>query len=217
MENKGVKICMIILLIIVAIILISIMVIEIIEQDKPHKTSFLGIGDNTELIFENEYSINEIENITINASSHNVKFNEGNSDKVKVTIYGAKDDIFDVKQNEKNLNISKESHNFYIFALFYLCREEIIVEVPKDYKRNIEIDTQSGNVEVASFEDINLKINSNSGNVKCGNINSAKICTTSGNIDAGDILEKGILSAKSGNIRAGNITERSFNYNIRKY
>ncbi len=137
MENKGVKLCMIIILILVSVILISVMVISIVERDKPHKVSFFGIGNHTKLLFENEYEIDEIESIKISTRSSNVKIKEGAVDKAKVTIYGLEDDVYNVNLNEKNLDIIKENNNYFIFALFYNAKEEVIVELPRDYVGNI--------------------------------------------------------------------------------
>ena len=137
MNNKGVKICMIIILIIVAVILINVMLIGIVKKDSKNRLSFFAIGNHTEVLFDKEYDIRDIKNININTKSKNVKFQEGNSDKAKITIYGIQNDTFDVTLNENELAIKEENHNFYIFALFFWAREEIIIELPKSFEGDI--------------------------------------------------------------------------------
>lgn len=207
MGNKGVKICMIILLAVIAISLISIMVIAIVNKDKSYKVSLFSMGDHTEKLFEKEYPISEIEKINVNTNSSNVKLIEGAQDKAKVTIYGVEGTVFEVNQNDKELEIREESHNYHIFALFFWAREEIIVELPKSYIGTADIKVTSGNVEVSDLEGLDVKIEGKSGNIRCGNVKNAEINVSSGNISIGN-CNRANLKANSGNIRAGDIESR---------
>lgn len=213
MKNKGVKICMIVLLGIIAISLISIMIINIASKDKSYKISLFKMGDHTEKLFEDEYYISEIENIKVSTTSSNVKFIEGNNDKAKVTIYGVEGTNFEVNKNDKELQISEENHNFYIFALFFWSREEIIVEIPKDYIGIANIEVTSGNVEVSNFENVDAIIEGKSGNVKCGDLKNVDINVSSGNISVGNTM-KANLKANSGNIRLGNAENRNIKHKL---
>lgn len=137
MKNKGVMIALILLLVIVAIILISIMVIAIVNKDKEFKISFLAIGNKTKILFQQEYSINDIKNIEISDSSSNVKFVESNSDKINVTIYGLDKEEYNVNLSNEKLQIAKEHNQFYIFSFFVFVKQEVLVEIPKEYAGEI--------------------------------------------------------------------------------
>lgn len=137
MKNKGAGITLIIFLVIIIVMLIGIMVCAIVNKDKDYKVSLFAFGNKTKMLFQNEYSINEINNIVVNSTSSNVKFKEGDSNKAKVTIYGLEGEYANATLNENKLEISKENNKIYILALFFWARDEIIVELPKDYTGEI--------------------------------------------------------------------------------
>lgn len=137
MKNKIIQIVVIIILIMIAISLMIGMIVMIINKDKNYKLSFLAIGNKTKMLTQKEYNINEINSIAINTNSSNVKFVEGEQDKIKVTIYGLEDEIYDVNVKENKLEIRKEKNNYYIFALFFFAKQEIRIELPKNFKGDL--------------------------------------------------------------------------------
>ena len=206
MKSRGGIITLIILLSIIVVILISIMVLALINRNSDFKVSFFSFGDKTKLISQNEYDINGLEYIYIEASSSNVKFIEGSSDKVKVTIYGGENEKFNVNLTDNRLDIIKDNSTFHVFVFFAWYREEIIVEIPKMYDGDIGIKLSSGNVEMIDLDKSNVDIECSSGNVKCGNIYNGSIRTSSGNIFVGNGNELN-LKASSGNIKVGNVVK----------
>lgn len=221
MSNKSLSIILIVILAIIAISLISIMILAI--TSKNFKVSLFAIGNKTKLIYENEYDVNNIKSIEVDASSSNVKFIEGQEDKVKVSIYGLEDEEFSVNLEQDTLKIIKDKKSFHIFVFMAWARQEVIVEVPKNYNGNIRTQTSSGNIEVFDLEECNVSLDASSGNIRCGNVLNGDIKTTSGNIIAGSGKElnikatsgnieaknadKGIFETSSGNIRLGNVKE----------
>lgn len=137
MKNKTVQVILIIILLIIAISLMIGMIVMIMNKDKNNKLSFFAIGNKTKVLTQKEYNINEINNIAINTNSSNVKFVEGEQDKIKVTIYGLEDEIYDVNVKENKLEIRKEKNNYFIFALFFFAKQEIRIELPKDFKGDL--------------------------------------------------------------------------------
>lgn len=137
MKNKGVGISLIIFLVVIIVILIGIMVCAIVNKDKAYKVSLFAFGNKTKMLFQNEYNISDIKNIVVNSTSSNVKFKEGSSDKAKVTIYGLEGENAYANLNENKLEISKENNKIYILAFFVWEKDEIIVELPKDYEGDI--------------------------------------------------------------------------------
>lgn len=137
MKNKGVGIALIIFLVVIIVILIGIMVLAVVNKDKNYTISLFAFGNKTKMLFQNEYNISDIENIIVNSTSSNVKFKEGNSDKAKVTIYGLEGENAYANLNDNKLEISKENNKIYILAFFVWEKDEIIVELPKDYSGDI--------------------------------------------------------------------------------
>ena len=107
MGNKNITIMLIVLLTIIIIALISIMVISIV--DKSCKIKFLAFGNKTKILFQNDYDVEEIKNIKI--SSEN-------------TI-------------DNKLQIEKINNSFYVFSFFMFVKQEVLVEIPKDYNGEI--------------------------------------------------------------------------------
>jgi len=208
MANKGVKIFLIVILTVIAIILINFMVVKIANKD--YKVAFFSIGNKTEKIFEEEYDINEIKNINVSASSSNVKFIEGSQEKVKVTAYGSKDESINAKLDGDTLDIKKENKVIHIFMLFAWYKEEIIVELPKDFEGNIKTVVSSGSIEVMDLDNTNLTLGATSGSIHCGNMKNGDIKTSSGNIYVGSGNEVN-LRATSGGIKAENINKGTVN------
>lgn len=229
MWNKAGKITAIILLIIVAMMLLSAMIIAIVNKDKNFKIILFGIGNKTKMLSQNEYSISEISKIEINDNSGKIRFVEGDSDKVKVTIYGLKDEKYDVKVAENKLQIHKDSNTFYLISLFCFVRQEVEIQIPKSYQGDIAIQLTSGAVEMVDLSKANVQIQSHSGSVRCGNINNGEIQATSGSVTLGNANEikvevhsgsircgnaqKGDFKATSGSIRVGNMQEATLEAN----
>lgn len=137
MKNKGLGITLIVLLAIIAISLISIMILAIVNKDKDYKISLFSLGDKTKLIAENTYSISEIKDIEINASSQNIKFVEGKENEIKVKIYGQEEEKYNIGVEDSKLTISREREIFHIFMFMSWYREEIIIELPKSFEGDI--------------------------------------------------------------------------------
>lgn len=203
MKNRGVKITLIIVLAIIAIILINFMVYAIINKDKGFKISFIKFGDNTEKIFEKEYDSEEFESINIDVSSSNVKIEKNDTDKIKITAYGDKDEKIEESINENELSISKENSKIFILTMFYWCKEEIIVEIPNDCDKEFKIHTSSGDIMVPNLESNNIQFETSSGKIECNNINNGILQSSSGDISIGNGNEI-TLKTSSGDITAGN-------------
>ena len=137
MKSKKGKIALIILLSILAVILISGMVLVMVNKDKDYSISIIGFGNRTELLDEKEFDVNEIKNISIDLTSSKVKFVEGASNKVKVTAYGLPKEKVNINVNENTLEINKERVRIYLISFFLWNKNEVIVELPKDYTGDI--------------------------------------------------------------------------------
>ena len=182
MKNNDGKIAILILIAIVVTILVSILVFIIINRDKNYKIVFFAFGKKEEMLFQKEYSISEVEDINVIATSSKVKVVEGTNDKVKVTVYGAEGETVKSGMQDKKLNVEKENNRLYILALFIYYREEIIIELPKEYSNKLQIKTSSGNVEMIDLEEASIQVETTSGKITCGNMKNGNLKTTSGGI-----------------------------------
>lgn len=206
MKNNEGKIAILILLAIVVTIVISMLVFIIMNRGKNYKIMLFAFGKKEEMLFQEEYSISEVEDINVIATSSKVKVLEGASDKVKVTVYGAEGEKVKAGIQDKKLKVEKENNMLYILAFFFYYKEEIMIELPKDYARELQIKTSSGNIEMISLKEANIQAETSSGNITCGDIKNGDLKTTSGGIIVQDSQN---LNAKStsGNIKTGNIEQ----------
>ncbi len=205
MKSKGVIIGLIIFLIIITIILVSVMVIAIIEKDKNYKISLFAVGNKTKTLFQKDYDIEEIKSIGIEAYSSNVKVVEGNdNNKIKLTIYGHDGEEYNVSTDQNKLEITKQSNTYFMFAFFCFTKQEVLIELPKTYNGELNINLSSGNVEITDLKNSNIQVESHSGNVTVGDSNKVNLKTTSGNIKSGNTVE-GEFIATSGNIKTGSM------------
>ena len=210
MKSKGAKITLIIILAIIVIVLINFMMYAIINKDKGFnvKFSLIAFGDNTEKIFEKEYNPDELDRINVDVSSSNVKIEKADIDKIKITAYGDKDEKIKETINDKELSIGKENTKVFIFAMFYWCNEEIIIQVPRGCDEEFNIHTSSGDIVAPNLENNVINLESSSGKIECGNINTGNLKSSSGDITVGSGNEI-TLQASSGNIKAGNFNKLS--------
>lgn len=208
MKNKGAKITLIIILVILVIILINFMVYAIINKNGEFKLSLIGFGDNTEMIFEKEYNPEELNSISVDVSSSNIKIEKADTDKIKITAYGEKDDKIKEEINENELSITKENTRVFIFTMLYWCREEIIIQVPNNCDEEFNIQTSSGDIIAPDLEGDNIQLKTSSGKIQCGNINNGKMESSSGDILIGNGNEV-TLKASSGSIKAGDFNKLS--------
>lgn len=202
MKNKGKKITLIIVLSIIAILLIGLMIFFIVSKNNNLEVSLIGIGDKTEMIFQNEYNPEDFESINVDMSSTAVKIQETNTDKIKVTVYGEKDDKINATINERELSINKENNKVFILTFLYWCNEEIIIEIPNNSDQDFKVKTSSGDITAPDLETSDIQFETSSGNIVCGNINNGTVKSTSGDIT----LENGnelTVSSTSGKIKVG--------------
>ena len=210
MKNKGIKITLIIILAIIVIALVNFMIYAIINRNNDYsvKFSLISFGDNTEKIFEKEYEPEELDKINVDVSSSNVKIEKADIDKIKITAYGDKDEKIRETINDKELSIGKENTKVFIFAMFYWCNEEIIIQVPRDCDEEFNIQTSSGDIVAPNLENNVINFESSSGDIKCGNINNGNLRSSSGNILIGNGNEV-TLKANAGSIKAGDFNKLS--------
>lgn len=202
MKNNEGKIAILILIAIVVIIVISILVFIIMNRGKNYKIMLFAFGKKEEMLFQEEYSISEVEDINVIATSSKVKVLEGTSDKVKVTVYGAEGEKVKAGIQDKKLKVEKENNMLYILAFFFYYKEEIMIELPKDYARELQIKTSSGNIEMISLKEANIQAETSSGNITCGDIKNGDLRTTSGKIEV-ESLKEGETKSTSGKIEIG--------------
>lgn len=201
MKNKGVIITMIILLIIIVAILIAILCLGI-----SGKISFMGFirAKSKNIIYDEKYETEKIEKISIKSSAGDIKFEESNDKEIRVVVYGEKENQINVEQNGNTLKVEsiQKSH---IFG-FNIRLNDIIIYLPKEYEKQIEIDCDLGDIEITSLENASVKIEQNCGDINLGKIKNVEIENDLGTTEIEEVLNSLNIKSNCGDIKINKVT-----------
>ena len=221
MNNKTPKIILIVLLSILVIGL-SIFFVNILTN-KNFRFGHFSFGHkvSNELVFNQEYeAIFDI--IKIDSKSSDIEIKEGNESKVKVVIYGDKDET-NVEIVNNKLNI-KSNEKKCIGFCFNMTIAKIEVYLPSSYSGNINIENNYGDVNIGNFDNLILDAKLDAGDIKVDSLKSGKIKNSYGDIkilgyskeleidqDCGDVevseVDRIKLENNYGDINIGKVNE----------
>ena len=179
MNNKTLKIILIVFLSILVIGL-SIFFVNILTN-KNFRFGHFSFGHkvSNELVFNQEYeAIFDI--IKIDSKSSDIEIKEGNESKVKVVIYGDKDET-NVEVVNNKLNI-KSNEKKCIGFCFNMTIAKIEVYLPSSYSGNINIKNNYGDVNIGNFDNLILDAKLDAGDIKVDSLKSGKIKNSYGDI-----------------------------------
>lgn len=221
MNNKTPKIILIVFLSILVIGL-SIFFVNILTN-KNFRFGHFSFGHkvSNELVFNQEYeAIFDI--IKIDSKSSDIEIKEGNESKVKVVIYGDKDET-NVEIVNNKLNI-KSNEKKCIGFCFNMTIAKIEVYLPNGYSGNINIENNYGDVNIGNFDNLILDAKLDAGDIKVDSLKSGKIKNSYGDIkilgyskeleidqDCGDVevseVDRIKLENNYGDINIGKVNE----------
>ena len=112
--------------------------------------------------------------------SSNIEIKEGNESKVKVVIYGDKDET-NVEIVNNKLNI-KSNEKKCIGFCFNMTIAKIEVYLPSSYSGNINIENNYGDVNIGNFDNLILDAKLDAGDIKVDSLKSGKIKNSYGDI-----------------------------------
>ncbi len=201
MKNKGLVITMIILLTIIVAILIVILCLGI-----SGKISFMGFirAKSKDIVYDEKYETEKIEKISIKSSAGDIKFEESDDKKIRVVVYGEQENKIDVEQTGNTLKVEsiQKSH---IFG-FNIRLNDIVIYLPKEYEKEIEIDSDLGDIEIVSLENASIKIEQNCGDINLGKIKNAEIENDLGTTEIEEVLNSLNIKSNCGDIKIKKLT-----------
>ena len=179
MNNKTLKIILIIFLSLLVIGLSVFFVNILTNKDFRFGHFSFGHKVSNELVFNQEYeAIFDI--IKIDSKSSDIEIKEGNESKVKVVIYGDKDET-NVEVVNNKLNI-KSNEKKCIGFCFNMTIAKIEVYLPSSYSGNINIENNYGDVNIGNFDNLILDAKLDAGDIKVDSLKSGKIKNSYGDI-----------------------------------
>lgn len=186
MNNKTLKIILIIFLSILVIGL-SVFFVNILTN-KNFRFGHFSFGHkvSNELVFNQEYET-VFDTIKIDSKSSDIEVKEGNESKVKVVIYGDKDET-NVEVVNNKLNI-KSNEKGCIGFCFNMTIAKIEVYLPSSYSGNINIENNYGDVNIGNFDNLILYATLDAGDIKVDSLKTGKIKNSYGDINIGKVNE----------------------------
>lgn len=208
MKNKGLIITMIVLLSIIIVLLIGILCMGI--MGKGRFPMGINLGKAEVKIFDQAYDLASINNIKVKSSAGDVKFEESKSEEIRVVVYGQEDNSLKVSNNNGKLDIDYTERKTNLFSFNYTS--EIIVYLPKSYDKEIDIESDYGNVEVLDLEKATAKINQSCGSVDLGKIKNVEIDNDFGDVKIASVLNKLNINTDCGSIKIENLELKENSY-----
>ena len=196
MKNNKTPIFLIVLLSLTIIALIFFMITMI---DKKHH-SYFKLGFITkrieELQLEETYK-NTYDKINIVTDAADIEIKKSENEDIYLKIYSEKDH-FKVLDNETELNIEVTQKK-----CVGLCINDKISKVelylPENYNKEINIDNKYGDIEIASFENINFDIKEDAGDIKIEKASIVNINNNYGDIKINEI-KNGTIKESAGDV-----------------
>ena len=206
MKNKGTIITLIILLSIIVLALV-IFLVSYLNGGLNFKNGVFRIGTkSSNVIFDKQFDLEEINNIEIKQDAGDVIFKESTNNYIQVILYGENENDVQVNTNEGILNIDYTHKNRFAFFNFGVKANDIIIYIPANYSNDIKVTNDYGKCEITDLENASLDIDCDAGNVKLGKIKNATIKCDYGNIEIKEILNKCNIKADCGNIQVDTIS-----------
>lgn len=208
MKNKGLIISLIAFLVIVCVLLICFMV-SVINGKHVLTKIFVSDRQSNKLVINETYE-NNFENVNINVDAGDVYVKNSSDNKVKVLVYGDKENT-KVSANNGSLNVATKEEKCVGFC-FNETNTKIEVYLPTDYKNNIIINSKYGDVKVGNFLNASVNIDASTGDIKLGKVSNITVKNSYGDIDVLNALGYINIEANCGDIEIKNVNINKNSY-----
>lgn len=198
--EKTLKYVLVCFLALLAILLLIFMLFALVKKD----WSFSFFNEESRLVLEKEYDVSSFLEIKILSTYSDIHVLNHDDSSVKVLVYSANDRVTSEIHNQI-LEINKRDRKYGCFG-FCNRKEEVYVYLPKDFNKNMALQTVSGDVHLEDFPLSEASIKTTSGDVIVKQASKASIESISGDILITSVLE-GALKTVSGDIKVHSLTK----------
>lgn len=204
MKNKGLIITLIIILFIIVIGLIAFLCMCLTGNLNLRFGINMWGRKSNNIIYDTSYEIDPIDNLEILSTAGNVIFKESTDGKIRITAYGQDNNNLEVKLNEKKLKVDYSKYENVGWG-FNTYINDIIVYIPKDYSKEINIDIEYGDVEIIDLENATINIKEDCGSAKLGKIKNISIDNDYGDVEIEEILNKFTIESNCGDVKINKV------------
>ncbi len=178
MKNRKWMITLIVLLSIIFIAL-SIFFIGLLQNDFRLKGFRIGLQSSKEQIWNETYE-EQFQNIIIDATTSEIIIKKSDTEKIKVVIYGTKENT-KVRTTFDTLKIQIKEKNCIGFCWNQKVAK-VEVYLPEEFNGNMELQNDYGDIEIASFLKADMKITEDCGDVTIDGANQVQVTNHYGDI-----------------------------------
>jgi len=207
MKNKGLIITLIFFLVVIIIGLISFLFLVLNGKfNIVNGFKICNMRKSSNIIFEQNYKLDTIENLEILSNAGDISFKENTDNNIKVIAYGQDNKELKVTLEEKKLKIDySEYKNMNTGFSFYNYSNDIIIYIPKEYSKDININSKYGDINIIDLENASINIIQDCGDVNIEKINIANISSKYGDVNVGTIYNKFAIDSNCGDVKIDKI------------
>lgn len=159
------------------------------------------IGVSKKLIEKKEFDY--VNNISIKTNMSDVNIKKSTDGNIKVELYSNHIKNHSISNDSEELKIFLEDNKRW-FNFFRNKNANIVIYLPENYDKEITINSNSGDVNVDSFNLCSLNVFLDTGDIKAESLETLKA-----NIKTGDVKVENIgdlvVSTKTGDVKVNNI------------
>lgn len=183
----------IVLLSVITILLITILVLGLLD-----KNIFTFKISKGELLLDETY---EVKDLDINIDTSSLNIHSTDDSKIRVVIYGGKEDKVEIKDNEILDVIYKRKNSFFSFGF---KNYRVDVYLPNNYENNINATTTTGSVKSDAFLK-NIKLKVNTGSINLDRVENVDADVDTGSVKIEEVTNKATVISDTGSIKINNL------------
>ena len=149
--------------------------------------------------------ITNIKDLNIKTDAVDVIIEEEDINSIKVELYSEKPKKHEISEEENQITVVLEDKTKTGFLLFKKT-PNVKIYVPKDYDKNIVLNSNVGDVKIGNLKNATLKAKLDVGDVKIKNIKKADATLRVGDVKI-DNIEKLTSDIKTGDLKIQNVNE----------
>lgn len=203
MKNNGLIITLIILLSIIIFGLVYFLIMCLNGN-----FSFMNIGmfgrKSKNVVFDENYEVDLIEKLEIIQTAGDIELKESTDGNLRVIAYGEDSNKLKVTLENNELKIDYSAYRNKTFS-FNSYTNDIIVYIPKEYSKEINIDSKYGDCKIFDLENATMTINQACGDVELGKVKNITVTNNLGDVKIGSVLNKCNIESNCGDVKISNV------------
>lgn len=163
------------------------------------------------VVFDENYEVDLIEKLEIIQTAGDIELKESTDGKVRVVAYGEDANKLKVTLDNSLLKVDYSEYTNKVFS-FNSYTNDIIVYIPEEYSKEIDIDSKYGDCKICDLENATMTINQACGDVELGKVKNITVTNNLGDVKIGSVLNKCNIESNCGDVKINNaeINEDSF-------